>query len=167
MPSSRMDGCAPAMWVTWTKTAIFSSSTKTLESPSAAGDSLMTITPKIMSFPMLIAAVLLATDTAEGQTGTSRIVDEVSYTNDIQPVVNNFCTTCHAGKNPEGDFTLTVEGVEKIATDPGKRVDQLMRPYDREGTPGGVVAVSSSEGPSSRKRPPRPRIAKAPAVQAT
>lgn len=41
----------------------------------------------------------------------------------------------------EGDFTLTVEGVEAIATDPAKRVDQLMRPYDRPNTPGGVVAV--------------------------
>ena len=35
------------------------------------------------------------------------IADEVSYTNDIRPIVNNFCTTCHAGEDPEGDFVLT------------------------------------------------------------
>lgn len=33
--------------------------------------------------------------------------DEISYTNDIRPIVNNFCTTCHAGDNPEGEFVLT------------------------------------------------------------
>lgn len=33
--------------------------------------------------------------------------EEVSYSNDIRPIVQNFCTTCHAGDNPEGDFTLT------------------------------------------------------------
>lgn len=32
---------------------------------------------------------------------------EVSYTNDIRPIVQNFCITCHAGKDPEGEFTLT------------------------------------------------------------
>lgn len=33
--------------------------------------------------------------------------DEVSYSNDIAQVVKNFCTTCHAGDDPEGDFVLT------------------------------------------------------------
>ncbi|HBE69243.1 MAG TPA: hypothetical protein DDW52_13930 [Planctomycetaceae bacterium] len=33
--------------------------------------------------------------------------DEVSYTNDIRPIVNNFCTACHAGDDPEGEFVLT------------------------------------------------------------
>ncbi|MEM6776061.1 MAG: hypothetical protein AAF670_00310 [Planctomycetota bacterium] len=32
---------------------------------------------------------------------------EVSYTNDIQPIVNNFCATCHAGGDPQGDLVLT------------------------------------------------------------
>lgn len=35
------------------------------------------------------------------------MVDEVSYTNDIRPIVKNFCTTCHAGSTPEGEFVLT------------------------------------------------------------
>ena len=37
----------------------------------------------------------------------SEFADTVSYTNDIRPIVNNFCTTCHAGDDPEGDFILT------------------------------------------------------------
>ncbi len=35
------------------------------------------------------------------------MTDEVSYTNDIRPIVKNFCTTCHAGETPEGEFVLT------------------------------------------------------------
>ena len=33
--------------------------------------------------------------------------DEVSYSNDIAPIVENFCITCHAGDEPEGDLRLT------------------------------------------------------------
>lgn len=33
--------------------------------------------------------------------------DEISFRNDLQPIVKNFCTTCHSGKNPEGDLSLT------------------------------------------------------------
>ena len=44
---------------------------------------------------------------ALGQSRSKSFKDEISYTNDIQPIVKNFCTTCHAGKNPEGDLVLT------------------------------------------------------------
>ncbi|MCR9246179.1 MAG: hypothetical protein NXI31_14205 [bacterium] len=31
---------------------------------------------------------------------------EVSYTNDIRPIVSNYCATCHHGDDPDGDFVL-------------------------------------------------------------
>lgn len=43
----------------------------------------------------------------KAQDAGKSISDEVSYTNDIRPIVNNFCTTCHAGEDPEGEFVLT------------------------------------------------------------
>jgi len=33
--------------------------------------------------------------------------EEISYSNDVQPIVKDFCTTCHAGDDPEGDLLLT------------------------------------------------------------
>ena len=61
-------------------------------------------------FPLFLGIVAIMCCTlcrhAEAQSG-SAVKDEVSYTNDIRPVVNNFCTTCHAGDDPEGDFVLT------------------------------------------------------------
>jgi len=42
-----------------------------------------------------------------GSVCAQKIQDEISYTNDIEPVVKNFCVTCHAGEKPEGDFVLT------------------------------------------------------------
>jgi len=42
-----------------------------------------------------------------GQTNSERLRDEISFSNDIQPIVENFCTTCHAGKAPDGEVLLT------------------------------------------------------------
>ncbi|MEM9368388.1 MAG: c-type cytochrome domain-containing protein [Planctomycetota bacterium] len=44
---------------------------------------------------------------AYAQSERQGLVDEVSYTSDIRPVLSSFCTTCHAGDNPEGDVSLT------------------------------------------------------------
>jgi len=43
---------------------------------------------------------------ANAQPSKDLLKDEVSYSNDIKPIVNNFCTTCHAGEKPEGEFIL-------------------------------------------------------------
>ncbi len=40
-----------------------------------------------------------------------------------------------------GDYAITLERLERLATDPGKLVDQLMSPYDRKDSPGAAVAV--------------------------
>lgn len=50
---------------------------------------------------------LIASHAAFGQSPSGTMRDEISYSNDIRPIVNNFCTTCHAGEEPEGEFVLT------------------------------------------------------------
>jgi CubicO group peptidase (beta-lactamase class C family) len=40
-----------------------------------------------------------------------------------------------------GDFEISLDRLEAIETDPTKLVDQLMSPYDRDDSPGAVVAV--------------------------
>lgn len=40
-----------------------------------------------------------------------------------------------------GDYTIALDLVEPLATDPRALTDQLMEPYDRDGTPGAVVSV--------------------------
>ncbi|MEM7233346.1 MAG: c-type cytochrome domain-containing protein [Planctomycetota bacterium] len=55
--------------------------------------------------------------------------DEVSYTNDIRPLVANFCTTCHSGDDPEAKLRLTsYEAVRKEA----EKGDLLERIEDAE-----------------------------------
>ncbi len=63
-------------------------------------------------FPFAVWLVCVVSTTAarrvEAQTQKkASMTDEVSYTNDIRPIVKNFCTTCHAGNTPEGEFVLT------------------------------------------------------------
>jgi len=60
------------------------------------------------SFLIAMLLVILSSCTCFGQTEAKPAIrDEVSYTNDIRPIVNNFCTTCHAGDDREGEFVLT------------------------------------------------------------
>jgi len=40
-----------------------------------------------------------------------------------------------------GNYSLELKVVEPVATEPGKRADQLFYPYSEEGVPGGVVGV--------------------------
>ena len=57
---------------------------------------------------------LCTADACSGQSANKAFLDEVSYTNDIRPIVNNFCKTCHTGDNPEGEFVLaSYEDVRK------------------------------------------------------
>ena len=44
----------------------------------------------------------------------AQIEDQISFTHDIQPVVREFCATCHSGDDPEGDLVLeTYQDVRK------------------------------------------------------
>ncbi|MEM1294041.1 MAG: c-type cytochrome domain-containing protein [Verrucomicrobiota bacterium] len=51
--------------------------------------------------------------------------DEISYSNDIQPIVKNFCTTCHAGDDPEGDFVLTSYRDVRDHVENGELLDRI------------------------------------------
>lgn len=62
---------------------------------------------KLVAHTVMLFCALCITNQAAAQPTNDSIKDEISYTNDIRPIVNNFCTTCHAGENPEGDFVLT------------------------------------------------------------
>ncbi len=56
---------------------------------------------------LFAALALLPAKTSMAASTGSTIQDEISYTNDIRPIVKNFCTSCHAGKKPEGKLRLT------------------------------------------------------------
>jgi len=56
---------------------------------------------------LLVSIILSWPDHAVAQTRDASMQDEISFENDIRPVVNNFCTTCHAGEDPDGEFVLT------------------------------------------------------------
>ena len=60
----------------------------------------------VVSVIVLLAAASCPSVTL-AQGNKDRLRDEISYSNDIQPIVSNFCTTCHAGKDPEGELLLT------------------------------------------------------------
>ena len=58
------------------------------------------------------------------------IQDEISYTNDIQPIVKEFCTTCHAGDEPEGDFVLTSYQAVRDEIENGDLLKRINDPKD-------------------------------------
>jgi len=70
--------------------------------------------PILFGLPLVAAACGVGAATAV--TPVQRFEDEVSYEADIEPIVRNFCTTCHAGSDPDGGFVLTsYEAVRKQA----------------------------------------------------
>ena len=73
---------------------------------------------------------------AQNRDTVGKFQDEVSYTNDIRPIVNNFCATCHAGKNPEGEFVLTSYGDVRKHVEAGeliKRINDADDPMPQSG----------------------------------
>ena len=81
---------------------------------------------------MVVALVLAVTSQSNGQT----IKDEISYTNDIRPIVKNFCTTCHAGDDPEGEFVLTSYADVRQHVERGKllmRINDVEKPMPQNG----------------------------------
>ena len=71
-----------------------------------------------------------------GQAKKDGIRDEISYTNDIRPLVKNFCTTCHAGDDPEGEFVLTSYADVRKHVEKGKllkRINDAEKPMPQNG----------------------------------
>lgn len=70
------------------------------------------------------------------QPAGNAINDEVSYSNDIAPVVKNFCVSCHAGDDPEGDFVLTSYEDVRHHVEKGtllKRINDAKKPMPQSG----------------------------------
>ena len=66
----------------------------------------------------------------------NQIQDRISYTHDIRPLVKNFCTTCHAGDDPEGDLVLTSYKEVRHYTEKGKllkRINDPKKPMPEDG----------------------------------
>jgi hypothetical protein len=76
------------------------------------------------------------TGVCNGQSTGGSIKDEISYTNDIRPIVKNFCTTCHAGDDPEGEFVLTSYADVRKHVEKGKllkRINDAKKPMPQSG----------------------------------
>ena len=92
------------------------------------------------SFCMRIAtfftALLTLICVVQAQSKKTEIKDEVSYSNDIQPIVKNFCVTCHAGDDPEGEFVLTSYADVRKYVEKGKllkRINDEEKPMPQNG----------------------------------
>ncbi len=79
-------------------------------------------TALVFAMAMLSALVPCS---ALAQSNPSAVTDEVSYSNDIRPIVNNFCTTCHAGRNPQGEFVLTSYQDVRKHTEQGQLLERI------------------------------------------
>lgn len=101
----------------------------------------MTKQPRKQSANCILACVvsvfhLCALQTGMAQSNTELIKPEVSYSNDIRPIVKNFCTTCHAGDDPEGEFTLTSYKDVRQHVEKGKlmkRINDAENPMPQSG----------------------------------
>ena len=88
---------------------------------------------------LLLASFSVAATTSHAQTQSQKLpamTDEVSYTNDIRPIVKNFCTTCHAGETPEGEFVLTSYADVRKHAEKGelfKRINDSENPMPQNG----------------------------------
>ncbi|MBC8289581.1 MAG: hypothetical protein H8E37_04605 [Planctomycetes bacterium] len=122
-----------------------------------------------VSATLAVLILLLSPGEAHAQAEKKKpIRDEVSYTNDIRPVVNNFCTTCHAGDDPEGEFVLTSYKNVRKYTEKGKllkRINDADEPMPQSGlmplymrrlfqkwADGGYVNVGKRKSTASSKK---------------
>ena len=56
---------------------------------------------------LAISLLVLLHSIGVAQSRSDSMRDEISFEHDIKPIVNNFCTTCHAGDDPDGETLLT------------------------------------------------------------
>ncbi|MEM7600707.1 MAG: hypothetical protein AAF357_04755, partial [Verrucomicrobiota bacterium] len=93
----------------------------------------MTIFPKSSA---LFLAVLFAASSGFAQRSQDSFQEELSYTNDIQPIVKDFCTTCHAGDDPEAGLALTSYKLVREETELGDllaRINDANDPMPEDG----------------------------------
>ena len=87
-------------------------------------DKMLRFNAALLTTSTVVFLILCITDVSNGQIkGKSKsIQDEISYTNDIQPIINNFCTTCHAGDDPEPYLSKLTVSVKRSETTKGKKL---------------------------------------------
>jgi len=91
---------------------------------------------QFLAIIVIVLGVFAPSNLIHAQVKRSEIKDEVSYSNDIRPIVNNFCTTCHAGDNPEGEFVLTTYQDVRKHVEKGKllkRINDEKEPMPQNG----------------------------------
>ena len=96
----------------------------------------MPVLRKPHRFLTVLFFCLMTSHRSFGQSTTGTIRDEISYNSDIRPIVNNFCTTCHAGDDPEGEFVLTSYGDVRKHVEKGellKRINDADDPMPQNG----------------------------------
>lgn len=82
--------------------------------------------PPAFGFGISLSVVIIVALLASAESGFGQeIRDEVSWTNDIQPFVKNYCTTCHAGKSPEGKVLLTTYDQVRRHVEKGKLLQRI------------------------------------------
>ena len=64
------------------------------------------------------------------QPTTNVIPEEVNYTDHIEPVVNNYCTTCHAGSAPSDGIDLTTYESVRELSEFGNLVSRINDPIN-------------------------------------
>ncbi len=84
---------------------------------------LITLNKQIM-FRMVFACLLLVL-LPTSAFAQGRMEDEISFENEIQPVINNFCVTCHAGKDPDGGLLLTNYNEVKAMVEDGNLIERI------------------------------------------
>ena len=96
-----------------------------------------TCSPFLFVFLALVSSTVWAQGSAPPEADKpAEITDEVSYNQDIRPVIDNFCTTCHAGSRPLGGFVLTdYESVRRQAEEGTllKRIEDEVNPMPQTG----------------------------------
>ncbi len=65
-----------------------------------------------------------------GPAPAAPIAEEVSFTHDIRPVIENYCATCHAGVEPEGGFALDSYKAVRAQVETGALLERINDPKD-------------------------------------
>jgi hypothetical protein len=76
---------------------------------------------------LLVAAAAFIGSSSIGlcQNRSNSMKDEISFEHTISPIVNNFCTTCHAGDDPDGEFVLTSYESVRAKVEDGSLLERI------------------------------------------
>lgn len=59
------------------------------------------------------------------ENGSTTTSDTITYTEHIQPIMFNNCTTCHAGETPLGGLDLSSYATVRTSTEYGNLIDRI------------------------------------------